>query len=419
MKALPETASTETKIPGVYVWEPPGKAISVRLSLDVVDRMLQDIMRGFGAVPKRGAEVGGVLLGHSTTGDKTVVSIDDYALVPIEYKRSPSYLFSDEDARAFTDAVKAARNGSHPLLNPVGYFRSHTREGVGLGPEDLELLNTHFPDPHVVALIVKPYATKVGQAGFYFREDGSFQSGGPLLEFPFRRRELDPTAAPQGVPGRGSERRLFRSRVPAPDQAATRPRPGPEPAPVLPEPRPDGRSESRTDGRPARTAEPLSIAPAHPIEPLRPSESPLSRTDDIAASYALELKSRKRNVWVWAPLSFIFLLLGVLLGFQAALSMRPPLPPGSNDPYNLNLSVTRNGNNLQVKWDRQSLAVRTAQRGLLTIEDGKFSKPVPLSPADLQSGSVVYPPSTDRVTLRLDVMVSGRDTVSETLEWRQ
>ena len=99
----------------MYVWEPPGKTISVRLNLDLVDRMQQDVMRGFGAVPKRGAEVGGVLLGRAAPGEKLVVTIDDYELVPIQYKRSPSYLLSEEDAQAFQAFLKMQRSGTQTV----------------------------------------------------------------------------------------------------------------------------------------------------------------------------------------------------------------------------------------------------------------------------------------------------------------
>ena len=381
----------------MYVWEPADKAISVRLSLDVVDRMQQDVMRGFGAVPKRGAEVGGILLGRAATGDKTVVTIDDFVLVPIEYKRSPSYLLSEEDAQAFDAAVEKARNSPDPLPSPVGYFRSHTRDGVGLGAEDLAIFQMHFPEPETVALIIKPYGTKVSQAGFYFKEDGKFQSGPPLLEFPFRRRDLDPEAPVPPRPIRPPERSSDRPS----DRAALRAMPR-------------ERSEHRPLGFDA-TSETWTV-PGSARQPVDAASDPEAA---LAAELLLESKRRGRGGWVWVPLSFIFLLLGVLLGFQAAQSMRPQLPPGSNEPYKLNVSVTRSGNNLQVKWDRQALAVRTAQKGLLTIEDGTYSKPVPLNSFDLQSGSVVYPPYSDHVRFRLDVMVNARDTVSETVDWRQ
>ena len=68
-------------VPGYYAWELPGKPVVIHISLDVIDRISIDVMRGFGAVPKRGAEVGGVLLGTIETmedGGQTLVRIEDY-----------------------------------------------------------------------------------------------------------------------------------------------------------------------------------------------------------------------------------------------------------------------------------------------------------------------------------------------------
>jgi hypothetical protein len=86
-------------IPGFYVWEAPGKSRSIQLKLDVVDRLRQDVMRGFGAVPRRGAEVGGILLG-TAAGAGLAVRVEDYVLVPIEYKCGPPHrLFPQPSAR--------------------------------------------------------------------------------------------------------------------------------------------------------------------------------------------------------------------------------------------------------------------------------------------------------------------------------
>jgi hypothetical protein len=381
----------------MYVWEPPGKTISVRLSLDLVDRMQQDVMRGFGAVPKRGAEVGGILLGRTEPGEKLIVTIDDYELVPIEYKRSPSYLLSEEDARTFEAAVNRVRSNPEPLLHPVGYFRSHTRESVGLGPEDLAIVRLHFPEPEAVGLIIRPFATKVSQAGFYFKEDGAFQSGPPLLEFPFRRRDLD------GGSGTGYH---------------GRPAGGP-PLQAMPAARQE-RAVSSLDLARGRTPRP---PPAEPTgdPPDEPGFSPESFGVDFPPEpLGAEFPRARRGGEVWVPLSFIFLLLGVALGFLAAtMSIRPQLPAGSNDPYNLNLSVSKAGNDLLVKWDRTALATRTASRGSLTIEDGEYKKVVQWTAQDLQSGSVVYPPVSNNVKFKLEVVLSGRDSLVETVEWRQ
>ena len=69
-------------VPGYYVWEAPGKSLLVHLQLDVIDGLLSDVMRGFGAVPKRGAEVGGLLLGSIERGEQTIVRIEDFE--PVE-----------------------------------------------------------------------------------------------------------------------------------------------------------------------------------------------------------------------------------------------------------------------------------------------------------------------------------------------
>ncbi len=362
-------------IPGFYVWEVPGKSISIQLSLDVVDRLQQDVIRGFGAVPRRGAEVGGVLLG-STEGTGPVVRIEDYELIPIEYKRGPSYLLSEEDAQAFEGSLEQLRNGDEKSLRPIGYFRSHTRDGVGLGEEDQALLSKYFPEPETVILLIRPFGTKPSIAGFYFKEDGEFQSGAPLQEFSFRRKDL------------------------APDEAS-RPQAPPD--------------------RPPRNVPPRREIPR--AEPERPTLSLLERSvpSDVnglaEANKAPKIPPKKGGIW--APLSFIFLLLGVLLGFQAALTLHPRSQGGS-DPYNIALSVSQSGADLQFKWDRQSVAIRAAQKGILIIEDGALtSKPTELSASELQSGSVVvYPHSTNRVSFRLELIMKDKDRLIETVEWK-
>src|SRR5260370_29928453 len=98
--------TTTQGVPGYYVWEIPGKPVAVHLHLDVVDRLLAEVMRGFGAVPKRGAEVGGVLLGTIEHSDPALVRVEDFEPVDCNYKCGPSYLFVDQDRRAFEEACE-------------------------------------------------------------------------------------------------------------------------------------------------------------------------------------------------------------------------------------------------------------------------------------------------------------------------
>ena len=347
---------------GYYVWELPGKPVVVHLNLIVIDRLSADVMRGFGAVPKRGAEVGGVLLGSVEQGETTIVRVEEFEAVPCDYKRGPSYLFTADDGAAFDDTCVRHRPDA------VGYFRSHTRDGMSLGPEDIELMEQYFPSPSHIALLIKPFATKVSLASFFFREDGLFQSAAPL-EFPFRRRELAGEDAPP--------RRSMLERVPR---------------------RREVRDDSVSEEQPLRATLAEEAGPAY--------------------AYTSSSKSRARSGWVWIPLSFVFLLLGVVLGFQAALTIGGKSPSGGTLDYSLGLTVTKDGTNLSVKWNREAPAIRAAQKGTLEIEEGGRTKPVDLDPAQLSNGSILLENSSSTVHFRLIVYPQSRVSVTQTLEWK-
>ena len=380
-------------VPGFYVWEVPGKPIAIQLSLDVVDRLQQDVIRGFGMVPRRGAEVGGVLLGKRAA---EITRVEDYELIPIEYKRGPSYLLSQDDEQAFDMTFRQLR-GTSDGLRPIGFFRSHTRDGIGLGEEDLDLIAKYFPEPEAIVLLIRPFGTKPSVAGFYFKEDGEFQSGPPLLEFPFSRRDLAPddVAAPNGAPA-SMPRRVHRN-VAVQHPARERREPVIEDTQVKQAP---------------ESASTREFTHAHVSEPERSSSRSVAQEE-------VEFKPKRRRGLFWAPLSFIFLLLGLLLGFQAALTWHPQA--GDNgDPYAISLGVTQSGSDLLIRWDRTSPIMKAAQKGVLTIDDGTYTKAVDLDPGQLQNGGiVVYRHSTNDVRLRLQLFLKGTATLTETAEWKQ
>ena len=314
-------------------------------------------MRGFGAVPKRGAEVGGLLLGTITPGAPAIIRIEDFEPVPCHYMRGPSYLFAEDDSAAFEQAYEHSKPGQSRSTYAVGYYRGHTRDGLSLAAEDVELLDQFFPGPAHVALLVKPFATKVSMAGFFVREDGVFPETTPL-EFPFDRRELSGEEA--------APRRSLLERKPRLHESAT---------PVA--------------------------------------------ADQAAYSGRAPAASKPRSSWVWIPLSFIFLLLGAALGYQAAVNMNSRAAAGSPQDYSLSLSVMKTGGNLTVRWDGQSAVVRAAQRGLLEIDDSGYTKSVQLDAAQLQNGTLIYRSSTKTVHFRLTVYPKTRLSIVETLDWKE
>ena len=122
---------------------------------------------------------------------------------------------------------------------------------------------------------------------------------------------------------------------------------------------------------------------------------------------------------MWIPLSFIFLLVGTLLGFQVALSLRNQLPAGIRpDPYSLHMTVTPAGDSLHVRWDRDAGPINNQSKGILVISDGGAQKVVQLDADQLKNGSVVYRRASNEVRFRLEVQTADRVAVAETMDFK-
>jgi hypothetical protein len=370
-------------VPGYYVWESPGESTTVHIRLEVVDRMNNDVMRGFASVPKRGAEVGGLLFGQIETGDKTLIRIEEFEAVETAYRRGPSYLLADDEQAKLVEAATRERGS----LIAVGYYRSHTRDGaLAVGPEDIEAVNATQKAPVSVALLIKPFATKVSQATFFVRQGTSFQAQIPQ-EFPFRRREMTGEEPPP--------RRSLQERQERPD----RPR----------------RSRSTL----VPDAEDLEDAPRDADEEdHRPAPAPF--LGEVPRSEPQVVAPARSSRW-WFPLSFSFLILGTLLGFQAALTFAPELRERTGPAaFALDLSAGRVGENLNIRWDKDSPALLAAQRGELQIIDGESNdKTLQLDKSRLLEGSVVYQNLNPQVTVRFTLHIDGGISVNESVDWRQ
>lgn len=386
-------AASKATMDRFYSWEPEGKAIKVLIDFEVIDRMSQDVMRGFGAVPRRGAEVGGVLIGTVEAGDKLVVHIQDFETVPCPHKRGPSYLLTEEDEQVFAATVERSRQRNERGLHAIGYFRSHTRDGLGLSEEDLQFFARYFPDPSAVVLLIRPFATRVSMAGFFFEENGQIKPDQSFLEFPFRRKELG-----GGVPENGP-RELERGRVePIRMQAAS------------------AAASFGSSGLPNLASATSGVPMAGGLLGQLPGFE--ARTPgDNGEEQAPTISSRFKRTWVWLPLSFIFLMLGVLAGFFFAMGGRKASLLSTNpDVYRLALAVKRDPGALHLTWDRSLPAIRQAEGGVLWINEGTpRAKEVRLRAADLQSGSVLVR-IDGNASFRLEVFLSDGNRLSEVYE---
>lgn len=383
-----------------YTWEPEGKSIKVLIDFEVVDRLSQDVMRGFGAVPRRGAEVGGVLIGTVEAGEKLVVHIQDFESVPCPHKRGPSYLLTEADEAVYKQTVDRLRERNDRGLHAIGYFRSHTRDGLSLSDEDLQFFARYFPDPSAIILLIRPFATRVSMAGIFFEEHGQIQPDQTALEFPFRRKELG-GGSPEPMPRDTDSRKVepIRSQAAAAGGFSM----------------PAGFSSgglSSLSAAASGSAPHSAGAGLFGQMPGLEARSPGDSLDDDPAPSA-----KFKRTWVWLPLSFIFLMLGVLAGFFFAMGgKRGALNSTSPDVYRLALAVKKEPGALHVTWDRSLPAIRQATGGTLWINEGTAkAKEVRLRAADLQSGSVLVRLDGD-AAFRLEVALSDGNRLSEVYE---
>ncbi|MCX6596303.1 MAG: hypothetical protein NTV70_08045 [Acidobacteria bacterium] len=338
--------------PTHYLWQPEGAQAPVKIAYDVVDAMLQDVMRGFGAVPKRGAEVGGILLGQVEAG---VVVIDGFEQVACDHRLGPAWQFSDSEKGRVAAALAVPRP-----LKAVGIWRSHTDEGLSPRAQDQNLFDQHFPGapqpPEAVLLIIQPFATRLSQAGFFHRRGGLLESVTPA-EFAFARKQL------------GGGKRERRSR---PSDAAEMP--------------PDGAA------------------------PPSNSTAPQSSAGEVAGAGVTRIRASKGIV---AAALTMAVVLGWSGGFFAGRALTHPPDP---EHYALSLTVQPQPDGRRLSWNASSPVFRTATRGQLQIRTAGGDKTVPLDLDQLRAGWLLYSDATGSTRFSLEVRQMAGSVVMETVE---
>ena len=351
--------------------------MSIHLDFQVVDRLAMDVMKGFGAVPRRGAEVGGLLLGSIQITDKLVVRIEEFVPITCDYLRGPSYFLTEKDEARFAEAVGQAKLAMGDEASLVGIYRSHTRDGLELADEDIQLFDRYCGDPSQVILLIRPFASKTSIGGFFFQENGSFRRESSYQEFPFKRRDLGggATLPARNLPQQSPSMDVTEDGSPGPDLREW---------------------VKRRSGE----------AGAAPEQ----AEKQRANVPTSAAQF--------RSRWVWIPLSFVFLVLGLVIGFQAALMLnKGEVEKGVAGSLSIGLSAQMESGKIIVRWDRRSAAVQNAQNGTLHIQDGDFDKTVNLDARQLQNGSVIYMSADNEVSFRLEVTTQQKTMISETVKF--
>ncbi|MFZ0589398.1 MAG: hypothetical protein WAM39_02830 [Bryobacteraceae bacterium] len=379
-----------------YTWSVPGAPVRVHVSLDVV-RGIEDYLGHeppslSGAISKSG-----LLLGR----------ID----VPRETRITGFQLLSITRPVEVEGALAGLKNSSDDL-RVVGFFRTHDKDRLCLGPSDLSLAEALFQNPGCVFLLISPSETGPSNAGFFFWDVSGINGDFCFLEFPFDARVL-PVSDRSAAVKEGAEAATSTNSAVAPieDHSCS--------SHLVVDPLHFRRADTISPNLSIHGREPRKIAA---------TESPTSLT----LSSPCVLPDRRGVPDTRAPLNIAKALWGLirtLLAFAlgagialvysgsgiSGLSALAAHGLGAKpESLSLGLRVENQGAWLRISWDRAAPGVQSATQGLLEIKDGSKRREAQLDLHQLADGSVLYRPESGDVALLLKLR-GKRGSVSESL----
>ncbi len=420
-----------------YLWAPPEKPVAVSIPLAVIDQLEREAVESFRSLSSRGSEIGGLLFGTAAPGSPLMVAIDSYEAVECDYSSGPLYRLAEAE-RARLDRAIEQRLASG--VHAVGFYRSHTRKNLYLDADDVALFQSRFTEPHHIALLIRPAATKVSMAGIFIRENGKLNAEASCLEFPFRSSQHDggrrgealydgAVAGPRSVTAAPAPPRpVIRAQiVPIASRREIAPETHLPPAVQSAPEKSEAVEAPIVAPPPASPAPPAAAAPIPAPEPKAAPEAPKApapepkvqpkpKPEPEPEPVAAVAKPRSgKLLWV-AVGAVVPLLLLVGFFFSSGILHRRGAVPTPQDASALALRVDRNGGDIVLTWNRDADVIKHASHAVLSISDGPQHENVDMDLAQLKNGSIVYSPVTSDVVFRMEV--SGADqtkTLSESV----
>ncbi len=185
--------------------------VVLRQILTFADAGVRKLSRG-------GMEAGGILFGRRVGAE---VHVFAWRSIACEHTRGPAFLLSNDDRQALANQLGAAESDpALQVLEPVGFFVSHTRKGLVLTDEDRDLFDQFFPGPNRVCMVLHTRKGFATEAAVFLRG-----ADGQLLPEPARRTLTGTEFPPIEMPMvEGPEAAAAGSGVPPrPQVAALRP----------------------------------------------------------------------------------------------------------------------------------------------------------------------------------------------------
>jgi hypothetical protein len=327
--------STNTTL--MSVWEATDGA-TIEYSPAVVDELRRLAVDGFMAFGHGGLEVGGVLYG---TRDGNRVSVLGSAELPCEHALGPGFVLSGNDRQALAQLLEPPVG-----LEVIGWYRAHTRKGLGLDASDRELFELFHAKDKIIGLVLKPSQRGPSSAAIYLRE-----TTGEILPSAPREFTIEPLGRQASVPVESRSEASAALTI-----AAER-----EPAAEIV-------SEQAVVKGIHRNGEPRLpfMRPRYQLRQLGPA---------IMAGATLGIAAAAIYFYYW-----------------------------SRPPRNLALEAYAVGpGQVRIEWDHRSLPVLDSASAVLQIRDGESAVTIPLDANQLRSSSINYTQSNGHITVRLHV----------------
>lgn len=369
---------------------------SLSVETSALLQMRLKVVEALNRLPRRGLEIGGLLVGHleAAPSGAPAVYIEEFVPVEIAHEWGPSYRLSEEEALSLQRQVQATRETLGSPGSVLGWWRSDTL-GLPLAPrpEDDATFRLLFGRVPALLLLFRPHTFDPFVCQMSVLEGGTIY---PSDEFPV---EFSESAAHVAV-----ERPEYR----------------PENRPETMERRPEGAAEyAKPEFRKSLSEMVASHAMADPGiagaagSPRSTPRVPI-RLPSPRAAARMALAGLMLLCVAAAAIIGLRLLQSADAPTQVVLSQVPDEQPRMTPEVSTNPAAQAVDNTLQLQARSTDAGLRLtwnpgdlerATSATMTIQDGNAETRLTLDSAEIQKGSATY--NARSGTIRVDAVFSG------------
>jgi hypothetical protein len=332
-----------------YVWR-VSDGFAIHLSLTVVTQLTAHIARAENQSHR--GDTRGILLGRTIDTPFRTTVIEDFKLIPASEDADEQ---SDSDDALFEIACRMAEAGNEHRA--LGFFRAQRDGRLNMRPRELQTFSRLFCETGKVALLIQTPRRGESEAALFYWQHGGAHPRDFGFGFP-----LDAGQLASGHPG---------WRYPDPLEDAPMPATPPPPKPRAPKPMPPP---------------PVSRGSRDGIQwsRLLPTAALV-----VIGIGALQLATNSNHT------------------ASAAAPPTEVAPTSASSETGLGLTVTSRPHQLEIRWNRETVAISESERGVMKITEAGTTQAIPFDQRQLRDGYVAYTPTTTEVGIAFEV--TGKD----------